>query len=197
MRAEDDEIDGMAVVQRDADLAVGLEAADAGAVAGARIDDHVGPLPGLHLDAVGREDLQQHLVGRPRQGLAVESDLVIVDEHRRRAGRLVRDILLGALAQNVERERGALRRVDRVGLGIVGEGAVLLRLRRSGAGLRPRRSRTSAGAARDRARRVRCGGSWRTSAARTDGRPRCASCAARWGVLRAVCRGHRICLLLS
>ncbi len=44
-RAEHDEIDRVAVVQGDADLAVGLEAADAGAVAGARVDDHVGPLP--------------------------------------------------------------------------------------------------------------------------------------------------------
>ena len=69
MRAEDDEIDRVAVVQRDADLAVGLEAADAGAVAGARIDDHVGALPVHHLDAGGRHDLEQHLVGRPRQVL--------------------------------------------------------------------------------------------------------------------------------
>ena len=54
---------------------------------------------------VGRQDLQQHLVGRARQGLAVEDHLVVVDEHRRRAGLLMRDVLLGALAQNVERER--------------------------------------------------------------------------------------------
>ncbi len=101
LRAEDHEIDGMAVAQRDADLAVGLEAADARAVAGARVDDHVGALPVHHLDAVRRKDLQQHLVGRPRQRLAVDGDFVIVDEHRRRAGRFVRDVLLGALAQDV------------------------------------------------------------------------------------------------
>jgi hypothetical protein len=129
LRAEDDEIDGMAVAQRDADLAVGLEAADARAVAGARIDDHVGPLPVHHLDAVRRKDLQQHLVCRPRQRLAVHGDFVIVDEHRRRAGRFVRDVLLGPLAQNVESEREALRRVGRIGLRVFGETALLLRFR--------------------------------------------------------------------
>ena len=40
---EDDEVDRMARAQRDADLRIVLEAADAGAVAGARIDDDVGP----------------------------------------------------------------------------------------------------------------------------------------------------------
>ena len=39
---------------------------------------------------------------------------------------LVRDVLLGALAQHFEGEGGALLRVDGVGLGVVGERAVLL-----------------------------------------------------------------------
>ena len=42
---EDHEINRMAVAQGDADLAVGLETADARAMAGARIDDHIGPFP--------------------------------------------------------------------------------------------------------------------------------------------------------
>ena len=116
----------MAVAQRDADLAVGLEAADAGAVAGARIDDHVGALPVLHLDALRRQDLEQHLVGRPRQRLAVEGDLVVVDEHRRRAGRFVHDVLIGPFAQDVEGEREALRRVGRIGFRVLGEPPLLL-----------------------------------------------------------------------
>ncbi len=126
-RAEDDEIDGVAVAQRDADLAVGLEAADAGAVPGARIDDHVGALPALHLDPLGREDFEQHLVGRAAQGLAVEDHLVIVDEHRRRAGRLVGRVLVGALAKHVKGEREALRGVGRVALQVVEELPVRLR----------------------------------------------------------------------
>jgi hypothetical protein len=42
---EVDEIDRVAVAQGDADLAVGLEPADAAAMAGPRIDDDIGPLP--------------------------------------------------------------------------------------------------------------------------------------------------------
>ena len=71
-----DEIDGVAVAERHADLAVGLEAADARAVAGARIDDHVGALPLEDLDAFRRQDFQEHVVGGTRQGLAIEDDLV-------------------------------------------------------------------------------------------------------------------------
>jgi hypothetical protein len=126
MRAEHDEIDRMAVVQRDADLTVGLEAADARAMAGPGVDDHIGTLPVLHLDAAGRQDLEQHLVGRARQRLAVEDDLVVVDEHRRRAGLLMRLVLLSPFAQDVERERVALLRVDGVGLGVVAQNALVL-----------------------------------------------------------------------
>ena len=53
MWPEGDEIDRMAGAQRDADLAVRLEAADARAVAGARIDDHVGTLRRVDLDPSG------------------------------------------------------------------------------------------------------------------------------------------------
>ena len=42
IREEDDEVDRVACVQRHADLRIVLEAADAGAVAAARVDDHVG-----------------------------------------------------------------------------------------------------------------------------------------------------------
>ncbi len=44
MRPEDHEIDGMAVAERHPDLTVALEGADACAVPGARIDDHIGAL---------------------------------------------------------------------------------------------------------------------------------------------------------
>ena len=44
LREEGHEVDRVAGAQRDADLALLLEAADAGAVAGARVDDHERPL---------------------------------------------------------------------------------------------------------------------------------------------------------
>ena len=108
------EIDRMAIVQGDADLAVGLEAADAGAMAGARIDDHIGPLPVVHLDALRRDDLQQHVIARAGQGVPVHRDFVVVDQHRRRAGGFMGDVVVAALAQHVERQHVALRRVLRM-----------------------------------------------------------------------------------
>jgi hypothetical protein len=45
MRAKHEKIHRVAVVQRHADLTVGLEASDAGAVSRTRIDDQIRPLP--------------------------------------------------------------------------------------------------------------------------------------------------------
>ena len=53
VRAESDEIDRMAVRQRDSDLTVRLRPADARPMSGARIDDHVGPLPVKNCDPFG------------------------------------------------------------------------------------------------------------------------------------------------
>ncbi len=55
LRQEADEIAGMAGLERDADLAVGLEAADAGAVPGARVDDDEWPARRIELDAAAAE----------------------------------------------------------------------------------------------------------------------------------------------
>ena len=114
MRPEGDEIDRVAVGKRDADLAVRLEPADARAMPRARIDDHVGPLPVEHLDARGRRDAQKHIIDRPLQRPPVDDRLVIVDENRRRAGRLMRGVVLGSLAQRVDRQRRPLRGVSPV-----------------------------------------------------------------------------------
>ncbi len=53
---EADEIAGMAGLERDADLAVGLEAADAGTMPGARVDDDERPPRRIDLDARRRND---------------------------------------------------------------------------------------------------------------------------------------------
>ena len=53
---EDDEVDRVALAQRDADLRIVLEAADAGAVARARVDDHVRAPLGIDGHALGRHD---------------------------------------------------------------------------------------------------------------------------------------------
>ena len=59
---EDDEVDGMAVAQGDADLRIVLEAADARAVARARVDDHVRAALRVDGDALRRHDAHQRVV---------------------------------------------------------------------------------------------------------------------------------------
>ena len=61
---EDDEVDRVPGAQRHAHLRVVLEAADARPVAGARVDDDVGPLARIDRDARGRRDAQQRVVDR-------------------------------------------------------------------------------------------------------------------------------------
>jgi hypothetical protein len=100
-RTEGDEIDRVPVLERDADLAVRLEAADSRSVAGARVDDHIGALPVEHLDAGRRRDLQEHVVAGAGEIGAVHHRFIVVDEHRRGAGGLMGDEDVAALAQRV------------------------------------------------------------------------------------------------
>ena len=130
MLAEHDEIERVAVMQRDADLAVGLEAADSSAETRARFDDHEGALPFVDFDALGRKDSEEHLVGGTRQRLAVEDHLVVVDQHRRRAGGLMRRVLVpGPFPQDVQHQRAALGRIRRIGFRVISETALFRRRR--------------------------------------------------------------------
>ena len=71
VRQKADEIAGVTRRQRDADLAVLLHPADAGSVAGARIDDDDGCLGRIDLHASGWDDPDQDIIDRPFQGAAV------------------------------------------------------------------------------------------------------------------------------
>ncbi len=81
---EADEIAGMAGLERDADLAVGLEAADARAMAGARIDDDERPAGRIDFDAFRRNDPDERVVDRPLERAAVDDEFHRVFEHVRR-----------------------------------------------------------------------------------------------------------------
>ena len=72
---EADEVAGMAGLEGHADLAVGLEAADAGAVPGARIDDDEGAARRIDLDALRRDDAHEGIVDRPLERAAVDDEL--------------------------------------------------------------------------------------------------------------------------
>ena len=66
------EVAGMAGLQRHADLAVMLHAADARAVAGAGIDDDERPLGGIDAGSLRRYDADQRVVHRPRQRASID-----------------------------------------------------------------------------------------------------------------------------
>jgi hypothetical protein len=90
------------------------------AVAGARVDDHEGP----HLrigrrKALGRLDAHQRIVRRLLQAAAVDHDLGVEHQHRRAARALVLEVLVAALAQDVQRGDGALPSVDKIGGGVI------------------------------------------------------------------------------
>ena len=105
---------GWPSLQRHADLRIVLEAADAGAVAAARVDDHVGAALGIHRHALGRNDAQQRVVDRPLERAPVHDHLVVEAQHRRQSLPLVLDEVVAALAQRVPEQDRALREVNGV-----------------------------------------------------------------------------------
>ena len=118
------EVAGMTGAHGDADLAVGLEAADPRTVAGARVDDDERPLALIHGDAGGRDDPRQHVVHRPRQRPAVHDQLGLELQDVGRLHRHVLEILVAPLPQDVEKQHAALPGIQAVlGGGGPGEGA--------------------------------------------------------------------------
>ena len=81
---EADEVAGMAGFHRHADLAVGLEAADSRAVAGARIDHHERTALDINLHATWRSDAHQRIIDRPLQRSAVDDQFDRIVEDMRR-----------------------------------------------------------------------------------------------------------------
>ena len=87
---EADEVAGMAGLEGDADLAVGLEAADARAVPGARIDDDERPAPRIDRRRPSGGTIRaKHVVDRPLERAAV--DQRVRPHSRARAARSRRD----------------------------------------------------------------------------------------------------------
>jgi hypothetical protein len=105
---ERDEVARMPGAQRDADFAVGLEAADAGAVSGARVDHDEGALGRVGRHAGRRDDAQQRVVDRLGQRARVGEHLVGEHEHRWHAFAFVLARLIAALAQDVHEQDRAL-----------------------------------------------------------------------------------------
>ena len=104
----------MAGSQRDTDFAVRLEAADARAVPGARIDHHERSPFRIDLDAGRRDDAGQRVVDRPLQPPTVDQEFHLVIEHVRNRVSEMLAILVAALAQHIPEQHAALSRIDHV-----------------------------------------------------------------------------------
>src|SRR5262249_45197556 len=114
IRQEADEVAGMPCLERNADFAVGLEAADAGAVAGARVDDDEGPARGVEFDSRGRNHSHETVVDRPLERPAIDEQLHLVIEHVWSGLGEVLTILIAAMAHDIPEQHAALRGIDHV-----------------------------------------------------------------------------------
>ena len=83
---------------------------------GARVDHHKRAQGRIgRRVALRRLDAHQRVVRRLLEASAVEDDLVVEHQHRRAAELLVLEVLVAALAQDVERQDGALPGIDPIG----------------------------------------------------------------------------------
>ena len=105
IRIKDNEVDGMAVFERDAHLGFGLEPADAAAVSGSRVDDHPRPpVFALGGSALGRANANQCVVDRAFERAAVDHDVVIEHENWLKSFLLALDIGITAPAERVHEQ---------------------------------------------------------------------------------------------
>ena len=109
-----DEVAGMTGAHRHAQFAVGLEAADAGTVAGTRVDHDEGTLALVDDHAGRRLDADQPVIDRALQGAPVENRFSLEVEHVRHRLGLLGIVLLAAPAHQVPVEDGTLHGVDHV-----------------------------------------------------------------------------------
>ncbi len=104
IRQKADEVARMTGLERDADLAVGLEPTDARAVARAGIDDHEGPTVLVDLDPLRRHDPDERVVHRALEPPAIDDQLHLVVEDIRRGLGEARPIGIAALTHDVPKQ---------------------------------------------------------------------------------------------
>ncbi|MFK4515631.1 hypothetical protein ABIF20_002996 [Bradyrhizobium japonicum] len=102
LRKKADEVAGMPRLHGDADLAIGLEAADAGSMAGARIDHDEWTPTHVDLNILRRNDAHQRVVDRFVQLSAVRDQFSSILQHMRRGLGDVLAILVATLAHDVQ-----------------------------------------------------------------------------------------------
>src|SRR3954451_17451236 len=87
-------------------------AADARPVPGPRIEYDEGALAPIDRYARWRHNADQRIVDRPRQGASVEHEFGFEDQNVRRLARIVLDVIVAALAQDIEQQDPPLPRID-------------------------------------------------------------------------------------
>ncbi len=112
LRQEADEVAGMTCRQGHSDLAVMLHSADTGSMAGARIEHDEGPLLRIDLEARRRRYVHQAVVHRPVEIPCVGDQVEREIEHIRRALGFMREMIVAAAPQGVEKEHAALPGID-------------------------------------------------------------------------------------
>ena len=101
-------------LERDADLAVGLEAADARAVACARVNYNERPALWVNFDPYRGHNPREDVVHWPIEIAAVHHEFHLVIEHVRSGLGQLFAICVAALTHHIPKQDGSLRRVDHV-----------------------------------------------------------------------------------
>ena len=109
---EADEVAGVAGLEGDADLALRLEAANAGPMPGARIDDDERTLILIRFLALLGDDAHKRIVHRPRELAPIHDELAAELQHMRRGFGGMLLIALAALLEDIEEEDAALPGVN-------------------------------------------------------------------------------------
>jgi hypothetical protein len=101
-------------LKRDADFAIGFEAADSRTVAGARIDHDERPPRRIDFGSGGRHDAHQRVIHRPIEFPTVDQKLSLIVEYMRCSLGEMLAILIATLAHNIPEQHTALCRIDEI-----------------------------------------------------------------------------------
>ena len=111
---EADEVAGMSRAHGHADFTVGLEATDARAMPGARIDHHEGAFLRIDRHVAGRLDTNQQVICRPFESTGVEDQFGVKVQYMGHRLSLLHLLLLAALTHQIPIQDGALHGIEHV-----------------------------------------------------------------------------------
>ncbi len=112
VRQESDEVAGMAGLDCDADFAIGLEAANAGSVSGARVHDNEGAASRIYRGPGRRNDPHEYIIDGARERATIGDEFGLIFEHMRNRLGEVFAILISALTHHVQIQHAAFGGVD-------------------------------------------------------------------------------------